>query len=183
MGTGKSLYRAGSCLGALASAETGRPTEGARIARWAMGPDGRSITRDAFWLGAHALFASVAATASDTELAEQLIPLLASCADHVVVFGAGGAVLGCGHHWLGLLETTCNRWDRAAEHLAEAERVSAGLGAPYWRAQAQIDLAHALRLRGDGNDSQTASSLIDAAVASSQRYGYGRLLVRAMAAG
>jgi DNA-binding SARP family transcriptional activator len=183
MGTGKSLYRAGSGLGALASAETGRTTEGARIARWAIGPDGRSITRDAFWLGAHALFAGVAATANDTELAEQLIPVLASCADHVVVFGAGGAVLGCGHHWLGLLETTCHRWDRAAEHLAEAERVSAGLGAPYWRAQAQIDLAHALRLRGYGHDAQTASSLIDEAVSSSQRYGYGRLLVRAMAVG
>jgi hypothetical protein len=38
-------------------------------------------------------------------------------------------------------------------------------------------------LRGYGHDAQTASSLIDEAVSSSERYGYGRLLVRAMAVG
>ena len=118
-----SVYRAGSCLGALARAETGRAAEGAETARWAIGPDGGRVARDAFWLGAHALFARVAATAGDAELAEQLTELIAPCADHVIVFGAGGAVLGCGHHWLGLLATTCGNQDRAVEHLEEADRV------------------------------------------------------------
>jgi len=175
----QTLYRAGSCLAALACAETGRARQGVRIARWAVGPDGRGISRDAFWLAAHALFASVAATAHDVELAELIAELISPYADHVVVFGAGGAVLGSGHHWLGLLSSVGEQWDAAAEHFAEAEHISWLLEAPYWRAQAQIDRAYALQHRGRRGDPDVAQQCIDAAVSCAETHGYGRLLVRA----
>ena len=149
-------YRAGSALAAIACAEAGRHDEAERIARWAIGPDGHAIARDSFWLGAHALFAGAVSTTGDEELAHRLYALLLPCADHVVTFGAGGAVLGCTHHWLGLLARALSDFDLAAAHLREAEKISTRIGAPYWRAQAQVDLAETLRRRGDEADAALA---------------------------
>jgi hypothetical protein len=181
-GTDEAAYRGGSCLAALAQAETGRAAEGARLVRWAIGSDGCGVPRDAFWLGAHALFASVASRARDIELAALLAELITPCAGHVVVFGAGGAVLGCGHHWLGLLHATCRRWQIAVDHLREAERISASLSAPYWRAQAQVDLAMVLKRRRSRSDENEAQQLLGAAISCAEQRGFGRLLVRASVA-
>jgi len=169
-------YRAGIALGAIACAEAGRHEEAERIARWAIGPDGGALARDSFWLGAHALFAGAVSATGDEELAHCIYELLLPCADHVVTFGAGGAVLGCTHHWLGLLAGAFADVRLAADHLSEAESISTRIGAPYWRAQAQVDLAAALRRRGNEADASSARRLVREAGAVAEQRGFGRLL-------
>ena len=106
----------------------GKPTARSPITRRILGPDGSGLPRDAFWLGGTALFAGVAAAAGDLDLIVLLYGMLEGCADHVVVFGAGGAVLGSGHHWLGVLAAACGHTDVALEHLAEATAIAKELG-------------------------------------------------------
>jgi DNA-binding SARP family transcriptional activator len=173
-----SAYRSGSAVVATAFAEAGRIDEALKLARWSMGSGGDEISRDSFWLAAHALLADVAAAARDEPLAARLRELIAPCEDHIVVYGAGAAVLGPAHYWLGLLDDTCADYDGAVDHLIEAERVSEQLGLPYWRAQAQIDLASAFTRRGRGDEARIRS-LTDDAVATAEKSGFGRILVRA----
>lgn len=172
-------YRAGSALAALACAETGRVDEAVRISRSAVAADGGAIARDSFWIGAVALLSGAVATAQNVDLARALDDSLGPCADHIVTFGAGGAVLGCGHHWLGLLAATLDDDDRSAEHLAEAERVSERLGAPYWRAQAQVDLALTLSRRARRGDATSARRLAVSACGIAESHGFDRILHRA----
>ncbi len=103
-GSAGSVFRAGSALVAIACAEMGQLDRAAIIARDTLGPDGDALPRDVFWLAALALFAGVAASARDRSLLELVDELLTPCADHVVVFGAGGAVLGPAHYWLGCVD-------------------------------------------------------------------------------
>jgi len=172
------VYRGGTALAALAFAETGRVDEAVRIAKWAVGADGLGIGRDAFWLGAHALLANVAVLAGDKELTNLLDELLTACADHVVTFGAGGAVLGSGHHWLGLLAHARGMPDRAIEHLTAAEALSTRMRAPYWRAQAQFDLAVVLAQRGERGDPARSEQLRAEAVRAAELGGFDRILAR-----
>ena len=170
-----SAYRSGSAVAATAFAETGRIDDALKLARWSMGSDGDEISRDSFWLAAHALLAGVAAAAHDEALAARLRELIAPCADHIVVYGAGAAVLGPAHYWLGLLADCCGDYDDAAEHLIEAERVCEQVGLPYWRAQVQIDLAFTLT-RGGRGDGERIRRLTQAAVATAEKSGFGRIL-------
>jgi DNA-binding SARP family transcriptional activator len=174
------VYRGGSALPALALAETGRFDAAVRIAKWAVGPDGRGIGLDAFWLGAHAMLASVAVSAGDPDLIELLDELLTPCANHIVTFGAGGAVLGCGHHWLGLLAHARGMPDRAVEHLTAAEAVCERIRAPFWSAQARFDLARVLETRDRVGDRQRADELTTAAVRAAEDGGFERILVRSV---
>lgn len=173
-----SVYRAGGTLAALACAETGRIEDALRLAHWSMGTPGDEMSRDSFWLGAHACLAGVAAAACDPALARRLNELLAPCTDHIVVYGAGAAVLGSAHQWLGVLAVVVGDIDPAIEHLIEAERVAERLGLPYWRAQAQIDLAATLDARGRG-DGARVRRLTNEAVAIAEKNGFGRILARA----
>jgi len=173
-----SVYRSGSSIAALACAETGRIDDALALARWSMGTTGDEISRDGFWLGAHACLAGVAVAAGDRTLARGLYALLEPCTDHVVVYGAGAAVLGSAHQWLGVLAVVDGEIDRAVEHLVEAERVAERLGFPYWRAQAQIDLAATLNARGRG-DGAHVRRLTNEAVAVAEKHGFGRIVARA----
>ena len=168
-------YRAGLALAALACAETGRLDEAVRFTRSLVAADDE-IARDSFWLGALAMLSGAVALAGDADLARVLSEALAPCADHIVTFGAGGAVLGCGHHWLGMLADTMEESDRAAVHLAEAERVSDRIGAPYWKAQAQADLARTLTRRARRGDATAARRLIVSARAIAENRGFDRIL-------
>jgi DNA-binding SARP family transcriptional activator len=163
-------YRAGYALAAIAACDTGRPDEGARLTRRALGPDGSKLPRDAFWLAGIALFAGVAAFARDREVVQLLRPLLEPHADQIVVFGVGGAVLGSGHYWLAGLAAAAGEVEAAAAHYREAARVADGLGLPFWLASAQAELAF---LEPAAGDALTRSAREIAA-----RHGFGRVLVR-----
>jgi tetratricopeptide (TPR) repeat protein len=172
-------YRAGMALAAVAGAETGRVREAGNIVRRAIGPDGQRLARDNFWLAAMALFAGAAAREGDPATLELLAGLLEPFADHVVVFGAGGAVLGCGHHWLGVLAGAQGETDRALDHLDTAAAMSERMDAPYWVAQASIDAALVLERSDQRDDRSLVESLTKAAVSVAQPAGYERVLQQA----
>lgn len=173
------VYRAGAALHAIALVETGQPKRAMEIARTTLEPDGSGLPRDAFWLAGVSLFAGVAATAGDRELSELLQELLTPCADHVVLFGAGAAMLGAGHQWLGGLAATLRDTDAALEHFAEARAIAQRLRAPYWIAQSAVDAASARRARDQADDDAKADRLLAEAIAIAETYGYGRVLKQA----
>jgi len=179
-GDAGSVFRAGAALAATALAETGQRKRALEIARATYGDDGTLLARDVFWLGASALFAGVAAAGVfDGELVGRLAEFLRPCANQVVVFGAGGAVLGTGHHWLGLLALAQGETERAVEHLTAAGTESERLRLPYWTAQARIDTARALHRRGRANDRAHVERLVEEAVETAGARGYGRILAQA----
>ena len=142
------------------------------------GPDGQGITRDSLWLAAHALLSVVAFVAGDLDLAALLDQQLTPCASHMVTFGAGAAVLGCGHHWLGLLAGTQGMPDRVVEHLTEAAAVSVQVRAPFWLAQARFDLANVLETRDRTGDRERADELRTEALRAASAGGFERILAR-----
>jgi hypothetical protein len=89
-------------------------------------------------------------------------------------------VLGCGHHWLGLLAHARGMPDRAVEHLTAAEDVSARVRAPYWLAQARFDLAEVLETRRRGNDRERAHELRTEALRAAEAGGFERILARSI---
>lgn len=107
--------------------------------------------------------------------------MLEPFADHVVVFGAAGAVLGCGHHWLGVLASALGDTRRALEHLDAAITQAEEMDAPYWAAQARFDAARALRRAGPEADATAAESLAAAAISVAETNGYTRILAQAAA--
>jgi DNA-binding SARP family transcriptional activator len=179
VGNGGSVFRAGSALVAAACAEAGQTERAAAIANDTLGPDGAALPRDVFWLAAVSLFCAVAAGADDRNLLQLLGELMAPCAGHVVVFGTGGAVLGTGHQWLGVVDAACGRPDPALEHFAEATAIAQRIGAPYWVAQAAVSTASALRDRGRAADEREIERLLRDARAVARRAGYGRVLAQA----
>jgi len=181
VGGHRSVYRAGGALAAVAYAETGQPDRARAIAWNTLGDDGSALPRDAFWLAATALLAGVAATIDDWPLLELLQAMLEPCADQIVVFGAGGAVLGAAHHWLGLVAAARSDTDVAVDHFSEAITVAQHLAAPYWIAQATIDTAMAIRSRGRAGDTARVARLVDAALDQARSANYGRVLAHAPA--
>lgn len=182
-GEADSVFLSGASLAATAYAETGNLDRAVAITRRILGPDGSDLPRDAFWLGGIALFAGVAAAARDAELIELLREMLDPCADHLVLFGAGGVVLGPGHHWLGVLASGCDDTDAALDHLAESTSIAKGLDAPYWIAQGNVEAAAAMESRGRTDDVSRAQHLIAEAREIADARGYGRTLDQIAARG
>ena len=69
--------------------------------------------------------------------------------------------------------------DAAVGHLERAVELSERIGAPYWVAQARLDLARVLAAHADPADAPTVRALTDAALAAAHAGGYGRILERA----
>jgi tetratricopeptide (TPR) repeat protein len=171
-----SVFLSGASLAATAYAETGDADRAVSITRRILGPDGTDLPRDAFWLGGIALFAGVAATARDRDLMELVREMLEPCADHLVMFGAGGVVLGTGHHWLGILAAGCGDTDAALAHLDEATSIAKRIDAAYWLAQGNVEAATALRSRDRAGDRLRAERFITEAAQIADPRGYARTL-------
>ncbi len=180
-GSTGSVFRAGAALFAVAYSEMGQTDRAALIARDTLGSDGSALPRDVFWLAAVALFGGVAAAAGDIELLELIDDLLTPCADHVVVFGAGGAVLGPAHYWLGCIDGGHGRAGCALEHFAQAALVSERMNAPFWVAESMVLSARVLDARGRSGDAGEIARLIRDARAIANERGYGRVLRQAEA--
>jgi tetratricopeptide (TPR) repeat protein len=172
------VFRAGAALHAIGLCETGHHSRAMNVAWSTIESDGSGLPKDAFWLAGMSLFAGVAATIRDRDLAALLQPMLEPCADHVVLFGAGAAMLGSGHHWLGGLHATLGNVDASVEHFDAADAIARRVRAPYWEAQAKLDKALVLRSRGEGRATEAA---IGDAVGIAERWGYRRVLTRVQA--
>ena len=178
MGKVRSVYRTGAALHTVALSETGQAAEAVAVTRSILGPDGAHLPRDAFWLAGACLFAGAVASAGDCELAALLQRLLEPCADHVVVFGAGAAMLGTGHQWTGELAMTLGEIDAAIDHFAEAGTAARHLRAPYWIAQSAVSTAAALRTRDCARDREGAAELLEEAASIAEPRRYGRILAQ-----
>jgi DNA-binding SARP family transcriptional activator len=173
------VFRAGAALAAIALSETGHQDRATEIAWETLGPDGGQLPCDVFWLAAVALFGGVAARGQDRRLQQLVARLLAPSAEHIVVFGVGGAVLGSAHYWLGLLASAMGYHDRAIDHLACAKTVAHDIDAPYWAAQAEMEASRVLAARGLGEDLNESARLAHKALAMANEYGFGRILRQA----
>jgi class 3 adenylate cyclase len=81
---------------------------------------------------------------------------------------------------LGILAVLLERGNDADEHFREALDISQRLGSPYFIARAQIEWARSLRERGQ-DDARNAQMMLDSALATARRYGFGALIERAEA--
>jgi len=171
-----SVFRAGAALIGTTLSESGRQRRAVELTWETLGCDGSKLPRDVYWLAGVALFSGVAARGQDRDLLRLLRTLLAPCSDHVVVFGVGGAVLGSGHHWLGLLDAALGEIDPAIDHLRQALMVADHIEGPFWAAQARMDLSRLLGARGQGNDRDESVRLAHAALETARSLGFGRIL-------
>jgi hypothetical protein len=174
------VFVAGTALLATALSETHHQERAERVVREALGTDGSSLPRDIFWLGAVALFSGVAARGHDFELQELLYEMLLPCRDNVVVFGAGGAVLGTCHQWLGLLQTALGDLDDAVDSFETSWSKNRDMGSPFWAAQAQVDACLALATRGRPDDKDERIRLWREATETAERLGFERILQQSL---
>ena len=174
------VFVAGTALLATALSETHNQEDAERVVRYALGTDGSAIPRDIFWLGAVALFSGVAARGHDFVLQELLCEMLLPCRDNVVVFGAGGAVLGTGNQWIGRLQTALGDLDSAVDSFEASRTMNRDMGAPFWAAQAEIDACFALAARGRPEDRDECSRLAETATETAERLGFERILQQSL---
>jgi len=172
----QSVFRAGAALAATALSETGRHEQANRVVWEALGANGDGLPRDVFWLAAVALFSGVAARGQDMRIQELLSRLLSPYADHLVVFGVGGAVLGSAHYWLGLLAWAVGDHAEATDHFLCAKAAADRIEAPFWSAQAAIEASRVLRTNASTETGDEAEQLAQFALSTAHRLDFGRIL-------
>ena len=80
--------------------------------------------------------------------------------------------------FLGTLAALLGRGEAANEHFIEALDISHKLDSPYWIARSQIELARLLRERGAA-DGGNAETMLESALSTARRYGFGALIEQA----
>lgn len=142
-----------------------------------------ALPRDAEWPALACGVAEVCARLDDAERAAVLYARLLPLRERHAV--AGSAQLYCGTfaHRLALLAASLGRQDEAERHFAEAQRREEAMAAAPWLAQVRADFAQLLLERRQAGDLERASGLIEAALASAQELGMGRLAERLAALG
>ena len=139
----------------------------------------RSPQGSVFWLAGVAMFAGVAAAAADGELLDLCGTLLEPCADHVIVFGTGTAVLGPVHYWLGVVDAVVGRVNHALERFGQATRITRRIEAPYWRAQSRSARPACCAAGHGAGDEPEIQRLERDALALARPRGYDRVIAQA----
>ena len=138
--SGQPRILAGLSLLAAALVESGRSDDARKILdRAVVGAEIR-LPHDNLWFAATALYAGVAARAGSAEQRTVLTRALEPLANLWCMFGAGGAIFGTGHHWLGRLAVADSDVERAISHFERAAELSTAAGAGYWADVAGTDL-------------------------------------------
>lgn len=131
-----------------ALAATGRRDEAAARLASLAGSGFAAIPRNIRWYTTTAEAALLCAELGDVARAEELIALLAPCADqHAVLPLAiyGGPIARC----LARLEQTCGRFGRASDHFEEALLAAQAIGAQPMQARALVEHGAMLARHGD----------------------------------
>ncbi len=174
--TADTVFWAGACLAATALAETGHHTSARKMIADVIGDDARGLPKDVFWLAAMVMFGGVAATIGDAKMCVAIAEEVTDCADHVVVFGTGGAILGPTHLWLAKMFAAAGDLTASLEHAHAGLTSAQALRAPYWIAEGHLSHAHALgtsaAVRRTVQEHHHEASLIAA------RHGFGRITAR-----
>jgi class 3 adenylate cyclase len=93
---------------------------------------------------------------------------------------SGTAMMGSMARLLGLLATTCRRWDDAERHFEHALEANRRIRAPIWVAWTQFNYADMLVKCRDALERGRALSLLSDALATAHELGLKRLLDRAL---
>ncbi|HEX2646968.1 MAG TPA: LuxR C-terminal-related transcriptional regulator, partial [Candidatus Dormibacteraeota bacterium] len=126
--------------------------------------------------------AQAVAAVDDAELAAILYADLTPYAAYNVAIGAGfGGFWGSVARFLGMLATTLERWDEAAEHFERAISFETEMGAPPFVACSQILYAEMLVRRGGPEDVRRARGLASAALTAGTAMGMKPWIERARA--
>jgi hypothetical protein len=128
---------AGLSLLARALVDGDRPADARRILDHVVSDGAVRFPRDNMRLAATALVGGVAAAVGSDAQREVCRAELEPFAEQWCVFGAGGAVFGTGHHWLGELAAAGGDTDAAADHLTRAVELSERAASPYWAGRAR----------------------------------------------
>lgn len=139
--------RAGTALLALALADAERFDTARQMLDQVIDGDTITLPRDNFRVAGVALFAGVAAACGTAHQRAILRRHLGPFAAEFCVFGAGAAVFGTNHHWLGRLAAADSDRPGAIEHFRRAEQLCQHSGAAFWARRARDELGS---LEGQG---------------------------------
>lgn len=116
----------------------------------------------------------VSAALGDTRRATLLYDLLC-----LIMSRHNGVCVGTASHWLGLLATTLQRQDAAANHFEYAIATNARIGARPDLARSQHEYARTLTERNESGDKDKARSLLTEAIATYRELGMPTFLENA----
>jgi len=132
---------------------------------------------DSVWLQTVGLWSECAAALGRTDMGELLYGRLAPYSERF--FFSGSHDIGGLARPLGRTARLLGRLDDAERHYRDALRLHEAIGAPYWLARTQLDLAELLVDGHRGDDE--ARTLAASALGSAEEHGYGGLARRATA--
>ena len=164
---------------ALALVESGADEEARDRLHRAIAERFADVHQDNLWLAGMNAWGDVAVQLDDAESAPSLAKLLEPCRGQVATTGA--SVLGPVAHSLGGLERLLGDLDAAATLLEESRLVSQRLGAPFFLARSNVELARVLRDRDQPRDGERASQLLDQALQLAEAHGCALVERRARA--
>ena len=129
------------------------------------------IPRDGLWSSAATTLSTVSAVLNARPEAERLYVHLSPFAGRNTCVGYAGAFTGPVDYYLGILATTCSRWEEAQRHFECALRMNKDLGAGPEFARTQHQLAAMLLRRDSNGDRRHADELLASAIAAFERFG------------
>jgi tetratricopeptide (TPR) repeat protein len=118
-----------------------------------------------------AYLAEVCAFLGDTRRAATLYRLLLPYNGYTVIIGGSHVCYGAASRYLGMLATTMERWQDAAQHFEDALAMNARMGARPWLAHTQHQYAVMLLTRYQSGDRDKAMSLLHEALATARALG------------
>lgn len=139
---------------------SGRTVE-ARRELDALAADGfAALPRDATWMGAMDLLASLCTRLGDARRAAELYDLMRPFAGRIAVAWPLVALLGVVDERLGMLASTCERYDAAEEHFTQALVIAERMRALPWQAHVRYQWAAMLMRRGGQANHDRARRLL-----------------------
>ena len=156
---------------ALIYCELGREREARAAFEQLAAHDFADVPQDGLWLTCLAYLAEVCAFLGDARRAATLYRLLLPYNGYTVVVGGTYVCYGAAARYLGMLATTMERWEDAAQHFEDALAMNARMGARPWLAHTQHQYAVMLLARNQPGDRDKAMSLLQEALTTARALG------------
>jgi len=153
----RSVQLGADAIKSVTFCEVGRIDDARRHFEALMG-GGLDLQDDFAMLAIPAAASLACARLRDAERASELYALIEPFAGQFVDWGPSW--IGAATHHLALLSATMRRFDEAHARFAETVRVYEEVGAPPWRARAQVEWAELLQARGIDGDAERAHELL-----------------------
>ncbi len=153
---------------ALIYSELGREREARTAFEHLTVNDFTDLPQDSLWLTCVAYLTEVCAFLGDAHRAATLCRLLLPYNGQTIVAGAAHVCYGAASRYLGMLATTMERWEEAAQHFEDALAMNTRMGARPWLAHTQHEYAKMLLARNQPGDREEATALLNVALATAR---------------